>query len=68
MGIDIRSIAINIIDKNPALANNPRNKALIDAIRSGNNEQGEKIARDICAAQGKSEEQATQEARNFFHM
>lgn len=66
MSIDLRMIALSIIDKNPNVANNPRNKAMIEAIRNGNQEQGEALARNLCNSYGKSPEQATQEARSFF--
>lgn len=68
MSIDLRTIALNIIDRNPNIARDPKNKEMIDALRSGDSQRGQALANNFCAAYGKTPQQAEQEAKNFFKL
>lgn len=67
MSIDLRTIALSIIDRNPNIAKDPKNAEMIATLRSGDITKGQQMANDICKRTGKTPEQASQEARNFFH-
>lgn len=60
--------AMNMIQRNPQIANNPRAQQLISVIQNGNNEQGEKIANNLCESYGVTKEQALNDAKNFFNI
>lgn len=66
MSIDLRTIALSIIDRNPSIANDPKNRDMIAALRSGDSVRGQQMANDICKRTGKTPDQASQEARKFF--
>lgn len=68
MSIDLRSIALSIIDRNPNIARDPKNAEMIATLRSGDATRGQQMANDICGRVGKTPEEAQAEARNFFHM
>lgn len=58
--------AINLISKNPNIANNPRAKEYIQIIQNGDSSRGEEIANNLCQTYGMSREDAIASARNFF--
>lgn len=60
--------ALNLLANNPRVANDPRNKELIDILKSGDSERGMQAAREICNQHGKTPEQAQNEARGFFNI
>lgn len=63
---DPRSIALNLISRNPAVANNPQAQNLIGVIQNGDSKKGEEIARNLCNTYGVTPEQALTQAKNFF--
>lgn len=62
----IMNFAMNMIAKNPQIANNPQAQQLIDVIKSGDSQKGEQIARNICQSYGVTPEQALDQATGFF--
>lgn len=63
---DPRPIALNLISRNPAVANNPQAQNLISVIQNGDSKKGEEIARNLCNTYGVTPEQALTQAKNFF--
>lgn len=63
---DIRSMALSLISRNPAIASNPQAQNLISVIQNGDSKKGEEIARNLCNAYGVTPEQALTQAKNFF--
>lgn len=66
MSNTIMNFAMNMIAKNPQLAGNPQAQELINVIKSGDNQKGEQIARNICSTYGVTPEQALDRASGFF--
>lgn len=64
--LDPRSIALNLISRNPFVANNPQAQNLISVIQNGDSKKGEEIARNLCNTYGVTPEQAFTQAKNFF--
>lgn len=64
--LDPRSIALNLIFRNPSVANNPQAQNLISVIQNGDSKKGEEIARNLCNTYGVTPEQAFTQAKNFF--
>lgn len=62
------NLAMNMIQNNPNVANNPRNKAMIDALRSGDNARGEQIANNLLQTYGVSREEGINQAMQYFGM
>lgn len=60
--------ALNLIQQNPALQNNPNAKEMIEVIRSGDTAKGEQIASNLCKTYGVDKNQAVQQARSFFNI
>lgn len=65
---NMQNFAINMLSRNPNVANNPNAKAMLDVIRSGNSAQGEQIANNLCKSMGLSREEALKQARSFFRI
>lgn len=66
--MSLMDFALNLISQNPYVANNPNCASMINVIKSGDSQTGELIARNICESYGLTQEQATMQARNFFHI
>lgn len=65
---DLRSLAMNLISQNPAIANNPRAQDFIQVIRNGDSRRGQQIADNLCQTYGVSREDAIRSAKEFFHI
>lgn len=65
---NIMGLALDIIQKNPALANNPNAREMIEVIRSGDTAKGQQIAKNLCDTYGMKPEDAISQARSFFHI
>lgn len=64
---NITNFALGLLSRNPNIANNPRSQEMIDIIRSGDQQKGEALARNLCATYGVTPEQGVQQARRFFN-
>lgn len=65
---NIQQFALNLINRNPQIAKNPKAQEMIDVIRRGDANTGMQIANNICNTYGISREQAVQDASKFFHL
>lgn len=65
---NMMQFALDMIQNNPALQNNPNAREMINVIRSGDAERGQQIARNICDTYGIKPEDAIAQAKSFFHM
>lgn len=65
---NLMQFAMGLLQNNPRVANNPQYQNYISVIQSGDSAKGAEIARNICASYGKTPEEATAEARGFFHI
>lgn len=68
MANNIMGLALDIIQKNPALANNPNAREMIEVIRNGDTAKGQQIAKNLCDTYGVKPEDAISQARSFFHI
>lgn len=66
MSASIRDVALNLIQRNPNVANNPAAQNYISVIRSGDNNTGSTIANNLCETYGVSKEEAVAKAKEFF--
>lgn len=66
MGFDPMALLGQMLQRNPAIQQNPVKNSYIDAIRSGDPKRGEQIADNICRSYGKSREEMVAEAKRFF--
>lgn len=66
--MDFKELAINLISQNPRFANNPQAQNYLRVIQSGDAQQGEQIARNLCQTYGMTPDQAVQQARTFFNL
>lgn len=62
----IANFAINLLQRNPRVANNPQAQKLMEIIQNGDNQQGEKMAENLCETYGMTKDQALTEAKKFF--
>lgn len=60
--------AMQMLQSNPQIANNPMGQALIQAIQTGDSKAGEQIAENICKTYGLTKEQAIQQAIQGFNL
>lgn len=65
---DVRQMAMNVISRNPAIANNPRAQEYLQVIQNGDSHRGQQIADNLCQSFGVSREDALRQAKQFFHM
>lgn len=66
--MDLKTLAINLISRDPRISNNPQAQAYLQIIQSGDQQQGEKIARNLCDTYGVTPDQAVSQARRFFNL
>ena len=64
----ITNFALGLLANNPNIANNPRSKEMINIIKSGDQQKGEALARNLCATYGLTPEQGVAQARKFFNI
>ena len=62
----VMQLAMNMINKNPAIKNNPNAKELIDIIQNNDSVRGEQIAMNLCNTYGVTKEQAIDQAKRYF--
>lgn len=65
--MDIFDFANALLDRNPQIANDPNNQALVQAIRNRDEQGGQKIAQDICQQNGMFPSQAMAQIKRFFN-
>ena len=58
--------AMNLINRNPQIANNPMAQELIRIIQNGSEQRGETVAENLCKSYGVTKEEALENARKFF--
>lgn len=63
----LQEIAINLISNSPRCKNNPNTQRYLEVIKSGNSEEGAKIAENLCNTYGMSKEDAVSRAKAFFN-
>lgn len=68
MNFNPGQFAINMLNRNPQIANNPRAQELLQVIQNGDSAKGEQIANNLCTTMGVSKEQAIRDAKQFFHI
>lgn len=68
MEINLMNLAMNLIGRNPNVANSPMNQAYINTLKSGDNSKGEQLARNLCQTYGVSVEEALNRAKQFFNL
>lgn len=51
---------------NPNIANDPQKKHMLEVLQSGNAEEGQKIAQNLCETYGLDPQQAAQQAKSYF--
>lgn len=66
--MNLRDMALGIIGRSPQVAQNPNAQHMLQVIQSGNQAEGERIARNLCQSYGMTPEQALQQARGFFRI
>lgn len=66
--VDIRAFALQMLQHNPAIARNPQAQSMLQVIQTGDEQQGEQIARNLCQTMGISPEEATKQAKSFFRI
>lgn len=64
----IQNLLNMLIQRNPNIANNPRNKAMLEAIQNGDSVKGEQLANNLCQSYGVTREQALAQAKQYFHI
>lgn len=65
---NLQQFAMTLLQRNPNVANNPQAQSLMRIIQSGNSQQGEQVAKNLCDTMGVTPEEASQQAKTFFHI
>lgn len=63
-----RTMAMNMLANNPAIANNPQAMEYIRTIQNGDSKRGQEIANNLCSTYGISKEEVVKRARQMFGM
>lgn len=63
---DPRQMAMNILSRNPAVANNPQAQEYLKVIQNGDTQRGQQIADNLCQSYGVSRDEALSQAKRFF--
>lgn len=65
---NVRDMALNILSRNPNIANNPNAQEFINVIKSGDSVKGAQIAQNLCDTYGVSKDDAIKNAKMFFNL
>ena len=68
LNVNPMRFAMNMLQQNPNLQNNPQAQGLMQIIQSGDEARGKQIAENLCRTYGVTPDQALQDARKFFHI
>ena len=66
--INPMQFAMNMLQNNPQVMNNPQAQGLMQVIQSGDAAKGQQMAENLCKTYGVTPNQALEEARKFFHI
>lgn len=66
MNNPIMNFAMAMINKNPAIQNNPQAQELINVIQNNDAARGEQIATNLCNTYGVTKDQAIIQAKKYF--
>ena len=66
MNNPLMQFAMAMINKNPAIQNNPQAQEYINIIQNNDSAKGEKIATNLCNTYGVTKEQAIAQAKKYF--
>ena len=66
--MNFQAMALEMIRRNPQIANNPNAQELLNVIQSGDQKKGEEIAGNLCKTYGVSRDDAVQKAKQFFNI
>lgn len=64
--MDMMQFALNMIEKNPNVGNNPMARQMIEVLKSNDAKKGEEIANNLLNTYGVSREDAISQAKKFF--
>lgn len=64
----LKDFALNMINSNPQIANNPNAREFLNVIRNGDDARGRQIAQNLCDSYGITPDQAVQQAKQFFNL
>lgn len=65
---DLKNMAMNLLAKNPAIANNPQAQNYLGVIQNGDSARGQQIAENLCQTYGISRDEAIRQAKQFFNL
>lgn len=60
--------ALDMVQRDPALQDNPDAREMVDAIGGGDANRGQQVARNPCNTYGVKPEDAIAQAKSFFHI
>lgn len=63
-----KDFAMQMINRNPNIANNPQAQEFMKVIQSGDQVRGRQIAENLCKTYGVSPEEALAQAKDFFRI
>lgn len=59
-------MAMNMLQNNPAIKNDPAKMEMLDCIKNGDDAKGKRIAEELCSKHGETPQTVTTKARRFF--
>lgn len=65
---EIIQALIGQIEASPGFAGNQNAREMLECIKNGDSEKGERIAMNLCRTYGVTPEQALQQARSTLHI
>lgn len=64
--INPMQMMLNKLANDPNIMNDPMRKHMVEVLQSGDAEEGQKIAQNLCETYGVEMQDAAQRARSFF--
>lgn len=64
----LAQMAMNKISSDHRMQNNPQAREFMNIMQSGDTARGEAMARNLCNSYGVSQQQALQQAKQFFRI
>ncbi len=64
--MNLKDMALRLMNANPKVKNNPQAQEFIQVIQSGDDARGQQIAQNLCDTYGVSKEEALNQAKGFL--
>lgn len=64
----LTQFAMKMLQSNPQVSGTPMGQQFLQILQTGNVQEGQQLATNLCQTYGISQQEAIQQSRNYFHI